>query len=137
MSCTSSVILYLPIEPKIYQWLLIFLIFFYYLLGLVGFLLGGVVCVGIFLYCQRYKQNKEEEKKYQVSIIFHRIHFQRTLLWNTAWWWILQYPFAINQKIDNYVFFYHSTNSIDPQILYSTFSLCFLSLNMVISTKDY
>ncbi len=36
--------------------------------GLLGFLLGGAICVGVFLYCQRVKRSRDDEKKYQVSM---------------------------------------------------------------------
>ena len=35
------------------------------LAGLLGFLLGGFVCVGIFLYIQRFREAKIEEKNYK------------------------------------------------------------------------
>ena len=40
-----------------------FKIYHLIIVGIIGFILGGVVCVGIFLYCQRqHQENKEQEK---------------------------------------------------------------------------
>ena len=39
-----------------------FQIFHLVIVGLIGFILGGVVCVGIFLYCQRWRKAARHDK---------------------------------------------------------------------------
>lgn len=41
-----------------------FKIYHLIIVGIIGFILGGVVCVGIFLYCQRQHQENKEQEKY-------------------------------------------------------------------------
>ncbi len=39
-----------------------FQVFHLVIVGLIGFILGGVVCVGIFLYCQRWRKATQHDK---------------------------------------------------------------------------
>jgi len=41
-----------------------FKIYHLIIVGIIGFILGGVVCVGIFLYCQRQHQENKDQEKY-------------------------------------------------------------------------
>ncbi|NPA71664.1 MAG: hypothetical protein GXO35_02420 [Gammaproteobacteria bacterium] len=42
------------------------------IVGIVGFILGGVVCVGIFLYCQRQQQETKDQDKYNTLQRLHQ-----------------------------------------------------------------
>ena len=42
------------------------------IVGIVGFILGGVICVGIFLYCQRQQEENKDQDKYNTLQRLHQ-----------------------------------------------------------------